>query len=391
MVAEQQAHWTSVAKMRAPQEIRGFFDKAYNLIRSSKLDRVEQARICHEYAIFADGHYQSLSKSPELERLRATRDRTLAVLENIESASKASKSKSASARTDQSRHQDVLEDDKALKDLENELTTYARTAMKMFAISLTASDEFDDSITRLCSLWLEHDSSEEVNRSFSGPLQAIPSHKFIFLGPQLAARLYKPKQPVQFNTSLNSLMLRMARDHPFHILYQIITVAHGADKPSASSSSSKARRASDIPMEEGRMPAALEILDRLRGDNDRPLARDAANQMSRFTASAVPWCHYQEKEKKSQRGEQPQIPSGTPLLGFTNVKIPPPSVIPPVDLTKRYDQVATIQRYRTHYRILGGIHRPKRMTCIDSSGREHYELVRIPSSYPKLLIMRLSL
>ena len=360
--------------MRAPQDIRGFFDNAYNLIRPSKLGRVEQARICHEYALFADGHYQSLSRSPELERLRATRDRTLAVLENIESVSKSSKSKSASARTDQSRHQDVLEDDKALKDLENELTTYAKTAMKMFAMSLTYSDEFDDSITRLCSLWLEHDNSEEVNRSFSGPLQTIPSHKFIFLGPQLAARLYRPKQPVQFHSSLNSLMLRIARDHPFHILYQIITVAHGADKPSSSSSSK--RRVSDVPMEEGRMPAALEILERLQGDKDRPLARDAANQMSRFTAAAVPWCHYQEKEKKSQRGEQSQAPQGTHLLGLTNIKIPPPSVIPPVDLSKRYASVATIQRYRTHYRILGGIHRPKRMTCIDSSGREHYELVR---------------
>lgn len=359
--------------MRAPQDIRGLFDKAYNLIRISKLERTEQARICHEYALFADGHFQSLSKSPELERLRTTRDRTLAVLENIESISKSGKSKSASVRTDQSRHQDVLEDDKALKDLENELTMYAKTAMKMFGMALTASDEFDDSITRLCSLWLEHDVSEEVNRSFAGPLQAIPTHKFIFLGPQLAARIYKSKQTAQFHTSLNTLMLRMARDHPFHILYQIITVAHGADKPNTSSS--KSRRTSDIAMEEGRMPAAMEILDRLQQDNDRPLSRDAANQMSRFTTAAVPWCHHQGKDKKSSRGDQPQMPTGTPLLGFTNVKIPPPSVIPAVDLTKKYDQIATVQRYRTHYRILGGIHRPKRMTCIDSSGREHYELV----------------
>jgi ataxia telangiectasia mutated family protein len=359
--------------MRAPQEIAATFDRAYNMTRASKLGSAEQARVCHEYALFADSHYQALSSSPELDRLRANRDRTMSELEHIESTSKSSKSKSASAKTEESRRQDVLEDERALQDLEQELATYARTAMKMYATSLATSNEFDDSVTRLCSMWLEHDDSEEVNRTFAGPVQAIPTYKFIFLGPQLAARLYKPKQATSFNSALNGLLLRMARDHPYHIIYQIITVAQGAD--AAPGKGSKSRRPSESISGEGRIPAAQEVLSILHSDTERPLAKEAVDRMMYFTNAAVPWCLHNEPEKKSSRSDY-QMAKGTPLLSIVNTKIPPPSVVPPVDLTKRYQSIATIQRYRSTYKILGGIHRPKRMTCIDSLGRHHFELVR---------------
>jgi ataxia telangiectasia mutated family protein len=342
------------------------------MTKASKLGPSEQARVCHEYALFADSHLQALSKSPELDRLRQNRERAHSELEHIESLSKSSKSKSASAKTGESRRQDVLEDERALQDLEKELTVFAKTAMKMYASSLAASDEFDDSVTRLCSMWLEHDENDEVNRTFAGPVQAIPSHKFIFLGPQLAARLYKPKQATHFNSALNGLLLRMARDHPFHILYQVITVAQGADGPHDKSTSS--RRTSDIASAEGRVPAAQELLAILHSDKGRILAQEAVGRMMQFTNAAVPWCHHNEKDKKSTRADY-QMAKGTPLLALANIKIPPPSIVPPVDHTKQYDNIATIQRYRSHFKVLGGIHRPKRMTCIDSNGQDHYELV----------------
>lgn len=123
------------------------------------------------------------------------------------------------------------------------------------------------------------------------------------------------------------------------------------------------------------MPAAQEILAVVQSNNDRPLAQRAATQMVKFTEAAVPWCHHQDPEKRSTRSDL-QMPKSTPLMNLANLGIPPPSVIPPVDLTRRYSSVATIQRYRSHYRVLGGIHRPKRMTCIDSSGRDHFELFK---------------
>jgi ataxia telangiectasia mutated family protein len=358
--------------MRAPQEIKSTFDRAYNMTRASKLGPAEQARVCHEYALFADNHLQALSKSPELDRLRQNRQRAHSELEHIETLSKSSKSKTASARTDESRRQDFLEDERALQDLENELTVFAKTAMKMYASSLIHSDDFDDSVTRLCSMWLEHDGSDDVVRSFSGPVQAIPSYKFIFLGPQLAARLYKPKHPTIFNSALNALMIRMSKDHPFHVLYQVITVAQGADGPQEKSTS-KSRRTSEAATGDGRVLAAQEVLAILNSDKDRVLARETVDRMMQFINAAVPWCRH-ETDKKTSRSDF-QMTKGTPLLSLSNLKIPPPSVVPPVDLTKRYEAIATITRYRSTFKVLGGLHRPKRMTCVDSRGQNHYELV----------------
>ena len=365
--------------MRAPQEIKATFDRAYNMTKASKLGSLEQARVCHEFAIFADTHLQALTKSPELDRLRQNRERAHSELEHIETLSKSSKSRTASAKTDESRRQDFLEDERALQDLENELTVFAKTAMKMYATALVNSEEFDDSITRLSSMWLEHDDSDEVNRTFAGPVQAIPTHKFIFLAPQLAARLYKPKQATHFNSALNNLLLRMARDHPFHVLYQIITVAQGADGPQEKATS-KSRRTSEANASEGRVPAASELLAILHNDKDRVLAREAVGRMMQFTNAAVPWCRH-ETDRKLKTDHM--MVKGTPLLSFANVKIPPPSVVPPVDLTKKYDQIATVHRYRSRFKVLGGLHRPKRITCVDSNGQEHYELVRLPEHYLK--------
>lgn len=370
--------------MRAPQEIKATFDRAYNMTKASKLGAIEQARVCHEYALFADAHLQALSKSPELDRLRQNRERAHSEFEHIETLSKSSKSKTPSAKTGESRRQDFIEDERALQDLENELTVFAKTAMKMYASSLVYSDEFDDSITRLCSMWLEHDDSEDVNRTFAGPVMMIPSHKFIFLGPQLAARLYKPKVLTCFNSALNSLLLRMARDHPFHVLYQVITVAQGADGPQEKSTF-KSRRTSDINSTEGRVPAASELLAILHSDKERPLAREAVDRMMVFTNAAVPWCRYEMDKKASTKADH-VMTKGTPLLALANLRIPPPSVVPPVDLTKKYSHIATIHRYRSRFKVLGGLHRPKRMVCVDSLGQDHFELVD-----PTCLRVRVSL
>ena len=349
------------------------------MTKASKLGAIEQARVCHEYALFADTHLQALSKSPELDRLRQNRERAHSEFEHIDTLSKSSKSKTPSAKTGESRRQDFMEDERALQDLENELTVFAKTAMKMYASSLVYSDEFDDSITRLCSMWLEHDDSEDVNKTFAGPVSAIPSHKFIFLGPQLAARLYKPKAATYFNTALNCLLLRMARDHPFHVLYQVITVAQGADGPQEKSTS-KSRRTSDINSTEGRIPAASELLAILHSDKKRPLAREAVDRMMVFTNAAVPWCRY-EMDKKASTKVDHVMSKGTPLLALENLRIPPPSVVPPVDLTRKYSHIATIHRYRSRFKVLGGLHRPKRMICVDSLGQEHFELVGLLCEY----------
>lgn len=362
--------------MQPAGEIKTTFDEAYKLLtRTLKPHPDELGRLCHQYARFADQHHSTLLKSPELERLRANRERTQSQLDGVDVKPKSFKRQSTAGTSGQeSRRQDALEDERALVELENELSSFVKTALRMYATSMAYSDEHDDSITRMVSLWLEHDHSKEINTAITGPLGRIPSRKFVFLGPQLAARLYKPKAATPFNSALNGLILRVSKDHPYHILYQIITAAAGSDEDEGKST----RRTSAVETE-GRTPAAQEIISRLdaTGTATQPsLARHAVQQMTVFTNAAIPWCHFKElKGSAGKVGHEYTIPQGSPMLALQNPKIPVATAPPPIDLECRYEKIPTLHRYRSKYKILGGLHRPKRMICFDSLGKEHYELV----------------
>ncbi|WWD21232.1 hypothetical protein CI109_105716 [Kwoniella shandongensis] len=368
----RKAHWTSRAKLRAASEIKKDFDSALSFAAKQKIDRAEHARICYQFACFADGHYANLSKSPELERLKAYHDRRTSELESTLKSSSRRESSSRQSRAEQ----DLAEDAEAIRELESDRSTYIRAALKMYAAALALSDAHDDSVTRMISLWLEHSDNEEVNQSFSDPLSRIPSHKFVFLGPQLAARLNRPQIPTTFNSSLNGLMLRISRDHPFHILYQVITLAYGVTPPSSD------KRKSTSADSQGRGPAAAEILATLQTDKGNSTSSKAAKNMKMFAQASVAWAKYDENAGPSQErsrikaGTNCRQPPNSPLRGLTRLDIPIATCPPRNDLTCQYSGLPTLSRYREGYKIAGGVHRPKIMGVYDTLQKVHQQLFK---------------
>ncbi|WVQ93187.1 hypothetical protein IAU59_000251 [Kwoniella sp. CBS 9459] len=374
VLLSRMGHWTSLAKLKAASDIKTTFDEAWSLIAKNKtIPSSDQARIYYEYARFADNHYSSLSKSPELERLKAYHTRKALELNMLDSTPKTNRRES-SGRSSKA-IQEVEEDARAIEKLENERSTYIKVALKMYGYALTLSDAHDDSVTQLCSLWLQHDENEDVNVSFAGALSRIPSHKFIFLGPQLAARLYRPTKPSTFNSNLNGLMLRMSQEHPFHILYQVLTLAHGVYPPTS------AKRKSTTAENEGRGPAALEILSTLSSDPKYPVAQKASKEMKVFVDASVTWARFEERSGSSQSSSKPKagsthsLPTNCP---FKNLKldIPIATSPPPVDLTLQYKSIPTFVRYRTQFSYAGGVHRPKIMKCYDTTAKQHQQLFK---------------
>ena len=368
MLAHRQADWSSLAQTKPAQEIKRYFDEAIQLGRAHNLDQKETARLSHEYACFADRQLMSITKSPELDRLRTYTQSNPSSAELSATLSKSSTKRGGSSSAVEARIKEAQEDEAALTALEREIKTYVKTALRMFATALCYSNDFDDSMTRLCSLWLEYEEHEEVNKSFSVSLSRIPSHKFIFLGPQLTARLNRPTIPTTFDTLLKDLILRISRDHPFHILYQIITLSHGVKAAKGAS------RVSNVDAE-GRGPAAMEVLKHLEADSANALSQNAVANMRRFVETAIPWCLYKEPDNApiTPEGEH-GLPPTERLASLKAVQIPVSTVTLAIDPTKKYANVPTIMRYRQRYRLLGGIHKPKRMSCVDTLGAQHYQL-----------------
>lgn len=330
----------------------------------------EAAQVAHSYARFADAQQATMSKDPEIDRLRALINGKPKDL-LTQSTSSNSRGRQSTARSVQTTSdQGLAEDVDSFDNFNKQIIRYTKVALRYYAQALELSDEFDESMTRFVSLWLENDGDDEVNLDLKGPVARVPSHKCIFLAPQLAARLDRSAPLSHFNSNLNTLVERASREHPYHFLYTIITLAYSA------APASKSRRDTSIN-EEGRGPAAVAILASLEAkENQNTLSRTALQQMRIFANAVRPWCLYQEEEGRSSK--EYEVPLSMAVRGLKLLNIPVASRPPPVDVTLKYTDVPTFQRYSTRYGILGGIHKPKRMKVYDSFGKQHFELVSRP-------------
>ena len=345
------------------------FEEAVRLSQAHRLSTMEQSRVCHDYAVFADQHQAALYRSPDLERLNTYRDRKTAELRIATPPPTSKRMTKSSARNDLTLHleREIKEDEDAINRVLGEASSYAKTALKMYATALALSDEHDDSTTRMCALWLNHDKDEALNSSFERYLAKVPSHKFIFLSPQLAARLDKPKELSSFNGALNGLVLRICQQHPYHILYQVITLAEGV---------MGAPRKNDEGTD-GRASAAAAILSTIAADSKTPLAQNASADMRKLATAAVKWCLSRSKEEESvSLGRSIAVPTECPLRTLPKLSIPVASVPPPVDPLCQYRDMPTIARYRSSYAVLGGLHRPKKMSVYDTNARVYKELFK---------------
>ncbi|KAL7420991.1 Serine/threonine-protein kinase tel1 [Cryptotrichosporon argae] len=356
----RKAHWLSLARVKAPAEIADTFDAAWRLAEA-KCDNGEKAHIAYDYAVFCDHQYALLSKSPELERLRTVGERTLAL-----QASQAHGSGDSERRHQIEREAADIQEDKQAKDkLDAELLEYLSTSLEMYARALAHVDDFDDNVTRLCSIWLQHDANYQANKAFANVLVDIPTHKFIVLGPQLAARLYASKYPSAFNQALNDLIFRLSRDHPFHMLYQILTLAHGVNSKTSMDMNPRGYQAHHVLTEFGR--------------DEMSLAAKAARGMGQFANVAMDWCNWDpdgDVKRKLRTGKDEKLPSACKLLVCRKMSIPVATAPPPIDKTGRYDNIVTLEKYAPTFRIAGGVHRPAINKCFDSNGATHTQLFK---------------
>jgi len=87
-------------------------------------------------------------------------------------------------------------------------------------------------VFRLCSLWFQNlEKDKSVTEAIKKELPKIPSREFLSLIYQLAARLSHSTENPEFQTVLKTLILNMARDHPFHSLYQIFALKNQENEP----------------------------------------------------------------------------------------------------------------------------------------------------------------
>jgi ataxia telangiectasia mutated family protein len=354
------------------------------LIATADRSKTSIATVYHQCAVFADRQYHTILRSSDAIKWKLYAERKEKEIQHRKERMLRTQSGSRifhELKHDQEKAEKLLREDTQRYRKHNEsLSTFLQQAIDMYSRCLQAADNFDnDGHIRLVSLWFanfnDHDLQEKIRLS----IDRIPSRKFVFLAHQLSARLAKPaNDPITGSQeTLQSLILRMCREHPFHSLYQVYClrpspgVTHGGRRSSA-------RLDVDIPLSQGeRAAAAADIFDRLRAD---PSSNQQVIDIEKVCDACLQWAKRPIKGSVEKGRTGPyEIPSDMAILKLNEVRVPVLTVSTPVDPTLQYQNCIWINRYERTFDTAGGVNIPKICYCRGSDGAKYKQLVSVPS------------
>ncbi|KAF8480561.1 hypothetical protein JB92DRAFT_3041117 [Gautieria morchelliformis] len=389
LVLSRLGTWSSEACLQKPTDIREqYFAQGTTLLLGSESQEVDEtmdpalAVVFQQYALFAEEQYHAILRSPEVSRLKVYVERKKQELEQLSESLR--RTTSDSSRSHLSQHQRkataIYEEDVAQFSVHTESRkTFLVQAIDMYSRCLQASDEFDDSaVIRLCSLWFANFGESDIQPNFSQAFARIASRKFIFLAHQLSARLSKPDKVStrvsHAQNNLQSLILRMCREHPFHSLYQVWALQQGATNNEHDNSRRQSAKGASVFMNSGRGRAAADILHMCRQDGPN-VARVQAIEL--LCSAYLEWAQYPLKGKSAYKTnrvqhEMPKIR----LRDLSNLPVPVSTAYTPLDTTLQYASIVTVAKFSRKFTLAGGQNLPKISDCVGSDGRNYKQLFK---------------
>jgi ataxia telangiectasia mutated family protein len=362
------------------------------LIATVDRPKTSIATVYHQCAVFADRQYHTILRSPDAVKWKLYAERKEKEIQHWREEiqhrrEEILRTKSARAinelkalEHDQEQAERLLrEDTQRYKKHSESLSTFLHQAIDMYSRCLQAADDFDnDGHIRLVSLWFANFNDNDLQDKVRFSIDRIPSRKFVFLAHQLSARLAKPaNDPVTGSQdTLQNLILRMCREHPFHSLYQVYCL-----RPSSGATHGSRRSSSrlDLPLSQGeRDAAAADIFDRLRAD---PSSNQQVVNVEQVCDAYLQWAKRPIKGfvKKGRSGPY-DIPSDMLILKLNDVRVPVLTVDTPIDSTLQYQNCIWISRYEKIFETAGGINIPKICYCRGSDGSRYKQLVSVQSA-----------
>ena len=340
------------------------------------------ATVYHQCAVFADRQYHSILQSPDAIKWKLYAERKEKEIQHRKEQMSRTQSGSKTfydLKFDQDKAEKLLREDmQRYRKHSESLSTLLQQAIDMYSRCLQAANNFDnDGHIRLVSLWFANFNDNDLQEKIRPSIDRIPSRKFVFLAHQLSARLAKPATDSVSGSqeTLQNLILRMCREHPFHSLYQVYCLR---PSPGASSSSRRSSARLDIPLSHGeRAAAAADIFDRLRADAS---SSQRLVDVERVCDAYLQWAKRPIKGSVEKGRTGPyEIPSDMLILKLRDVRVPVLTVNTPVDPTLQYKNCTWVSHYEKHFETAGGMNLPKICYCRGSDGVKYKQLVSVES------------
>ncbi|XP_056417620.1 serine-protein kinase ATM [Hyla sarda] len=375
-------NWLAETCLESPTIImQNFLEKAVEVAESYSTgsgERLQQGRMKAflSLARFSDAQYQRIDnymKSSEFENKQALLAKAKEEVELMR------QHKVQTNRYTIKVQRELELDECAISALKEDRKHFLCTAIRNYISCLVSGEEHDMWIFRLCSLWLENSGLPEVNSIMKKDSQKIPSHKFLPLMYQLAARMGTKKMGRQdFHEVLNNVISQTSLAHPYHTLFIILALANANkdDLLLKSEVVKRGRLTKNAPKkisqtDEDRMEAACNIVNTIK--KHRPLM---VRDVERLCDAYIILANMDANQWKSQRKGIP-IPPDQPITKLKNLQdVVIPTMELKVDPSGKYENLVTIASFKPEFRLAGGLNLPKIIDCVGSDGKERRQLVK---------------
>ncbi|KAF3329020.1 serine/threonine-protein kinase ATM [Carex littledalei] len=252
--------------------------------------------------------------------------------------------------------------------LQDDRDNFLRLALDGYQRSLVVSGKYDLRVVfRLVSLWFNLSSCKHVVESMQKTVKEVHSYKFIPLVYQIASRLGSLKDAQgsnNFQNILVSLLRKMAIDHPYHTMFQLLALANG-DRVK-----DRQRSRSSFVVDIEKKQAAENLLNEL-GSFHGPLIRQMKMMVEAYIKLAELETNKEDTNKK--------VPLPREIRSLRQLElVPVVTATIPVNPSCQYGEGSFphFKGFGDSIMIMNGINAPKQVECLGSDGEKYRQLAK---------------
>lgn len=353
-----------------------------------------KSRAHYRLAHYADSLFRSYEErltSSEWQaalRLRQHKARELEVLKRrLRSTMKADKSNSAKKKTSavhveaphmqdekdctrkiiELQKQLVMDNEEAQR-LQHDRNSFLIIALNNYRCCLTTGDKYDMRVVfRVTSLWFNLSMNQGVVTSMLETINQVKSFKFLPLVYQIASRLGVLKESQEspsFQYVLTCLVKKIAVDHPYHSIYQLLALANG-DRVK-----DRQRSKTAFVIDLDKKQAAEDLLNSLMSNR-----KALIQQMKQMVEIYIRLAELEVKrEDVNKRLTLPRDIRSVRQLELVPVITAPISVDPSAEYPDGY--FPYFKGLSDRIVVMNGINAPKVVECLGSDGHEYRQLAK---------------
>ncbi|OIV96965.1 hypothetical protein TanjilG_00547 [Lupinus angustifolius] len=241
-------------------------------------------------------------------------------------------------------------------------------ALEGYKRCLVIGDKYDVRVVfRIVSLWFSLSSRKNIVNSMLSTIDEVQSFKFIPLVYQIASRMGSSKDgqgPLNFQFALVCLVKKMAIDHPYHTILQLLALANG-DRIKGNQ-----RSRSSFVVDMDKKHAAENLLNELSSYHGAII-----RQMKQMVEIYIKLAEMETKrEDTNKRVTLPRDLRNLPALELVPVVTAPVSVDPGCQYNE--GTFPYFKGLADSVMIMNGINAPKVVECLGSDGCRYRQLAK---------------